>query len=73
MAEALPNNSAALAREDAYENLAVCEHYCRCARLHLEVADDAVTLMDLLHAREHFAAALRAFSPVREAMVGRTA
>ncbi len=56
----------AKAREAAHEELALTEHYCRCARLHLQVADDPVTILDLLSARRHFAAALRAFSPIKE-------
>jgi hypothetical protein len=68
MADALPKEIAAKARQDAFENLAICERYCRCARQHLELADDVVVIMDLLRAREHFAAALRAFAPIREAM-----
>lgn len=69
MTGVLSKEMQAQAREAAHEELALVEHYCRCARLHLEVANDPVTTMDLIEARSHFAAALRAFSSVREAAI----
>jgi hypothetical protein len=58
----------AYARDETHALLATAEHYCRCARLHLEIADDAVALYDIIGAQEHFALALTAFKPVRDAL-----
>ena len=65
---ALTREQAAELREAAHEELALTEHYCQCARMHLQVADDAVTILDLLSARDHFTVALRAFTPIRDSM-----
>ena len=73
MSDALTKDEAAELREAAFEELALTEHYCRCARMHLQVADDPVTVMDMLRARDHFTAAIRAFAPIRQAMQNRGA
>ena len=63
-----PPDDLADAREETWRLLGAVAHYCRCAQLHLEVADDAVTLYDMRSAREYFISAIRTFEPVRAAI-----
>lgn len=71
-----PSNQAGLpdldaAREETWRLLQSAAHYCRCAQLHLEAADDAVTLYDMRAAREYFVAAIRQFEPLRRSLAER--
>jgi dsDNA-specific endonuclease/ATPase MutS2 len=53
------------ARQEVWRLLQSVSHYCHCAQLHLEVADDLVALYDMQSARAHFISAIQAFEPVR--------
>lgn len=56
------------ARAETHRLLGAVAHYCHCAQLHLEIADDPVAIWDLTAARNHFKSAIRAFEPVRAAI-----
>lgn len=60
------------AREETYRLLQSVAHYCHCAQMHLEVADDGGALWDFSHAKQYFASAVRRFEAVRAAMRLRT-
>lgn len=68
MNQPLVHDHLADAREEAYQNLGAVAHYCRCAQMHLEIADDPVAFYDLVAVRTYFKAAIRAFEPVRAAI-----
>jgi hypothetical protein len=67
-----PDEFLSAARDETHALLATAEHYLRCARLHLEVDDDAVAFYDISSAREHFLLAITAFKPIRRAISERS-
>ncbi|MCW2285686.1 hypothetical protein M2323_001980 [Rhodoblastus acidophilus] len=56
------------AREAAADCLALCVHYCEMTVAHLQIADDPGAIWDLTHAVDAMRRAVRAYSPIREAM-----
>ena len=70
MSRPLTSESLAAAREETYALLGSVAHYCRCAQMHLEVADDAVALLDLVTAWGYFHRARAVFKPIRQVTEG---
>ena len=58
-------------REETHRLLQSVAHYCRCAQLHLESADDEVAIWDMAAARDYFHSAIRTFEPLRELVIKR--
>lgn len=61
------------ARVEAFKLLGTTAHYCRCAQMHLQVADDSVALLDLHAVRTHLSAALREFKIIQRGIIERGA
>ena len=66
--ETIPADPLADAREETYRLLGSVAHYCRCAQIHLEIADDPVAFYDIVAARGYFISAIRALEPIRAAI-----
>ena len=66
--EAIPADHLADAREETYRLLQSVIHYSSCAQMHLEIADDAIAIYDIVAARGYFISAIRALEPIRAAI-----
>jgi len=64
----LNQDDLAEARKEAWRLLQSTVHYCRCAQMHLQSADDPVAIWDITAARDYFKSAWETFEPVRAAM-----
>ena len=70
MSRPLTSESLAAAREETYALLGSVAHYCRCAQMHLEVADDAVALLGFGDGLGVFHRARAVFKPIRQVTEG---